>query len=69
MGGKADSKPPFWIARIVVGLVAIPFAALVGLGQASSFTPIDIGVLVLIAIGSWSLAVWLARRFGVWPFR
>lgn len=66
---KDDAHAPFWIARIVVGLVAMPFAALLGLLQASSFTSIDLGVLVLVAIASWGLAIWLAQHFRLWPFR
>lgn len=53
----------------MVGLVAVPLAALIGLFQAQSFEAIDIGVLLLTAIASWGLAVWLARRFHLWPFR
>lgn len=64
-----DSKPAFWITRIVVGLLALPFAALVALVQASSFTSIDLAVLALVAIPSWGLAVWLAQHFRLWPFR
>ena len=64
-----EAKAPFWLARIVVGLVALPIAGLVGLAQASSFTRVDLAVLSVLTIASWGAAFWLARRFRMWPFR